>query len=149
MCPEAIEATMFATLMSVMNVSWDLSSLFGATLMNYYGITQEDDSNLWRCVLWRSFFILLPCFFIGLLPDKYDQLPTGDNEGNRGDFVELSQSQSQLSLVDPRVSPVREFLVNVAGSQSSTLSSLNDPIGRSNSSMSSRIRRDQNDDDSD
>lgn len=74
-CPEFIEATLFATLMSISNLSMDFSSLIGAGIMHYYSITTEDFDNLWICVVWRTILTFIPCLFVFMVPDTSDVQP--------------------------------------------------------------------------
>ncbi|MEL6938174.1 MAG: folate/biopterin family MFS transporter, partial [Cyanobacteria bacterium J06598_1] len=68
LCPPGVEATLFALLMSVVNLSGLLSHELGALLTHQLGVTETDFSNLWRLVLITNLTTLLPLPLLGLLP---------------------------------------------------------------------------------
>ncbi|MEL6489285.1 MAG: folate/biopterin family MFS transporter [Cyanobacteria bacterium J06634_6] len=68
LCPPGVEATLFALLMSVVNLSGLLSHELGALLTHQLGVTETDFSNLWLLVLITNTTTLLPLPLLGLLP---------------------------------------------------------------------------------
>ncbi|MEM6869238.1 MAG: folate/biopterin family MFS transporter, partial [Cyanobacteria bacterium P01_C01_bin.121] len=60
LCPPGVEATLFALLMSVVNLSGLLSHELGALLTHQLGVTETDFSNLWLLVLVTNLTTLLP-----------------------------------------------------------------------------------------
>lgn len=73
-CPEGIEATLFAVLMSVINISALCSFQLGAGLTHLLGITESNFNNLWLLVLIANISSLLPLPLLSWLPDeKNDQ----------------------------------------------------------------------------
>lgn len=73
LCPEGVEATLFATLMSILNAGSFVGSALGAGLTAYLGVSSTDFSNLFLLVLLCNFSTLLPAPFLGLLPASLDQ----------------------------------------------------------------------------
>lgn len=68
LCPPGVEATLFALLMSITNLAGLLSYEFGAVLMHWLGITQNNFDYLWLLVLVTNLSTLLPLPFINWLP---------------------------------------------------------------------------------
>jgi len=68
LCPPGVEATLFALLMSVVNLAGLLSHELGALLTHQLGITETDFENLWLLVLLTNLTTLLPLPLLGLLP---------------------------------------------------------------------------------
>jgi len=67
-CPPGIEATFFALLMSVMNLSGVMSFELGSWLTHLLGVTETQFENLAVLVLITNLSTLLPLPFLGLLP---------------------------------------------------------------------------------
>ena len=80
LCPPGIEATFFALLMSVMNLSGVMSFELGSWLTHLLGVTETQFENLALLVLITNLSTLLPLPFLGLLP-----------KGDPQDDIELSQ----------------------------------------------------------
>jgi folate/biopterin transporter len=68
LCPPGVEATLFALLMSVVNLASLLSYELGAVLMHWMGITETDFTWLWLLVVLTNLSTLLPLPFLGWLP---------------------------------------------------------------------------------
>lgn len=68
LCPPGIEATLFALLMSVLNVSSLCSAQLGALLTYMLGVTDTDFTNLWLLILITNLSSLLPLPLIRWLP---------------------------------------------------------------------------------
>lgn len=68
LCPEGVEATLFALLMSVFNLGGLLSHELGALLTHLLGITETNFDKLWLLVLITNASSLLPLPFLGWLP---------------------------------------------------------------------------------
>lgn len=115
LCPAGVEATLFALLMSIVNLSGLLSNEIGAFLTHWLGVTETNFHNLWLLLLITSLSNLLPLPFLGWLPAKEDEgledssLPPAEVWEQRhhqtiGDpsflpdiYPELSTHQSKLS----------------------------------------------------
>ncbi len=74
LCPPGVEATLFALLMSVVNLAGLLSYETGAFLMHWLGITENNFSNLALLVIITNLSTLLPLPFLGWLP-RADEAP--------------------------------------------------------------------------
>lgn len=83
LCPPGVEATLFALLMSIVNLAGLLSHEFGALLTHWLGVTETDFSHMWQLVLLTNLTTLLPLPLLFLLPSSSSQTvgPTvGDHE---------------------------------------------------------------------
>jgi folate/biopterin transporter len=69
LCPEGIEATLFALLMSVLNVAALCSYQMGAGFTYLLGVTDVNFTNLWLLVLITNLSNLLPLPLLGWLPE--------------------------------------------------------------------------------
>lgn len=70
LCPPGVEASLFAVLMSVTNLAAILSYQFGAVLMHWLGITQNNFESLWLLVVIANVSTLLPLPFLSWLPES-------------------------------------------------------------------------------
>ncbi|NEO87428.1 MAG: folate/biopterin family MFS transporter [Spirulina sp. SIO3F2] len=70
LCPEGVEATLFALLMSVWNLAGLLSHELGAALTSWLQVTETNFENLWLLVMLTNLSTLLPLPFLGWLPGK-------------------------------------------------------------------------------
>jgi folate/biopterin transporter len=68
LCPEGVEATLFALLMSVWNLAGLLSHEIGALLTHWLGVTETNFDQLWLLVVITNATSLLPLPFLGWLP---------------------------------------------------------------------------------
>ncbi|BBA79620.1 putative biopterin transport-related protein BT1 [cyanobacterium endosymbiont of Rhopalodia gibberula] len=68
LCPKGIEATLFALLMSILNLSGLISHELGALLTQWLRVTQTNFDNLWILVIITNLSTLLPLPFLGWLP---------------------------------------------------------------------------------
>jgi folate/biopterin transporter len=76
LCPPGIEATLFALLMSVLNLSGLVSKEGGAILTHLLGITDTNFDKLWILVTIANVGSILPLMFINLLPNEDIQITT-------------------------------------------------------------------------
>jgi folate/biopterin transporter len=115
LCPKGVEATLFALLMSVWNLSMLLSNELGALLTSVLGITETNFDKLWLLVIITNLSTLLPLPFIGWLPAKADL----DAE-NISDKIltptEAAPHRLVGSVIESSLMPdlVPEFIVNKA-----------------------------------
>jgi folate/biopterin transporter len=79
LCPPGIEATLFATLMSVLNLSGLVSKEAGALLTHFLGVTDTNFDKLWLLVLITNLGSMLPLIFINWLPNEDPQLTATDH----------------------------------------------------------------------
>ena len=67
-CPPGVEATLFALLMSVVNLAGLVSYESGAALMHWFGITENNFSGLPLLIVIANLSTLLPLPLLGWLP---------------------------------------------------------------------------------
>jgi len=80
LCPEGIEATLFALLMSVINISALFSFQLGAGLTYLLGVSESNFDNLWLLILIANVTSLLPLPLLKWLPDEQDgRIGSNDN----------------------------------------------------------------------
>lgn len=70
LCPPGMEATLFALLMSVLNLSSFVASLVSSALTSLLHVTDQDFSNLGLLVLICNLSGLLPLALLSLVPDS-------------------------------------------------------------------------------
>eukprot|EP00210_Caulerpa_lentillifera_P000863 g834.t1 len=71
-CPEGVEATLFALIMSIYNGGAVASSSMGAWLTNILGVTKDDFTNLAPLISICLLSNLFPLAFLGLLPEDLE-----------------------------------------------------------------------------
>ncbi|MEM9161466.1 MAG: folate/biopterin family MFS transporter, partial [Cyanobacteria bacterium P01_F01_bin.4] len=89
-CPPGVEATLFALLMSIVNLAGLISHELGAVLTHWLHVTETEFDNLWLLVTITNLTTLLPLPLLWLLPnstseqiDPEDTQPTEDaNQSN-------------------------------------------------------------------
>ncbi|XP_016557375.1 folate-biopterin transporter 1, chloroplastic isoform X2 [Capsicum annuum] len=80
-CPQGMEATLFATLMSISNGGSVLGGLIGAGLTQVFGVTKDRFDNLAFLIVLCNLSSLLPLPLLGLLPgDEPDTKESTDIE---------------------------------------------------------------------
>ncbi|KQK12724.1 folate-biopterin transporter 1, chloroplastic [Brachypodium distachyon] len=70
LCPMGVEATLFATLMSISNAGGVAGGLVGAVLTQLLGVTKDSFDNLALLIVVCNLSSLLPLPLLGLLPDE-------------------------------------------------------------------------------
>lgn len=114
LCPAGVEATLFALLMSVWNLSGLLSHELGALLTSWLGVTETNFDNLWLLVIITNLSTLLPLPFLGWLP-------AGDPKEKSNEFRDRSLAPAEAfdrhspgSMAEQPYMPnlVPEFVVN-------------------------------------
>jgi len=75
LCPPGVEATLFALLMSVVNLAGLVSYESGAVLTHLLGVNETNFDKLWLLVLITNLSTLLPLIFLGWLPGASEALP--------------------------------------------------------------------------
>ncbi|RCV40479.1 hypothetical protein SETIT_9G057300v2 [Setaria italica] len=78
LCPPGVEATLFATLMSISNAGSVAGGLVGAGLTQFLGVTRDNYENLALLIAVCNLTSLLPLPLLGLLPNESptDSAPT-------------------------------------------------------------------------
>ncbi|MBD2329918.1 folate/biopterin family MFS transporter [Alkalinema sp. FACHB-956] len=79
LCPPGVEATLFALLMSVVNLAGFVSYQGGAFMMRWLNVTDHNFEQLGLLILITNLMSLLPLPLLGWLPSAAE-LPTGDEE---------------------------------------------------------------------
>ena len=98
LCPLGVEATLFALLMSVVNLAGLVSYELGAVLTHWLGINETNFDKLWLLVLITNLSTLLPLIFLGWLPGADDGLQADDTPS----FSSLELPDLVSELVPPR-----------------------------------------------
>jgi folate/biopterin transporter len=93
-CPEGIEATLFALLMSVINLAGLVSQEGGALLTHWLGVTETNFDNLWLLVTIANLSTLLPLPLLRWLPNTQQAIDGSPN-------VDESAAPAELSGVTP------------------------------------------------
>jgi BT1 family len=92
LCPPGVEATLFALLMSIVNVAGLVSYELGALITHRLGIDETHFDKLWILVLITNLSTLLPLPLLGWLPSSSD-MPASDIETALG--LELDPTSSK------------------------------------------------------
>ncbi|MGF1537676.1 MAG: folate/biopterin family MFS transporter [Elainellaceae cyanobacterium] len=87
-CPPGVEATLFALLMSVLNLARLVSHEGGALLTKVLGITEASFEHMWVLVLIANVSTLLPLLFLRLLPD--DNIDTAADSAANGPLMAIA-----------------------------------------------------------
>ena len=97
LCPPGVEATLFALLMSVVNLAGLLSYESGAVLMHWFGITDRNFTNLPLLVVVTNLSTLLPLPLLGWLPkaDETSALDSPDRALQPGTAIDADSSASK------------------------------------------------------
>ncbi|GKV19622.1 hypothetical protein SLEP1_g29853 [Rubroshorea leprosula] len=80
LCPEGMEATLFATLMSISNGGSVVGGLIGAGLTQLFGVTKDRFDNLAFLIVLCNLSSLLPLPLLGLLPQDNSDTISHENE---------------------------------------------------------------------
>ena len=111
LCPKGVEATLFALLMSIWNLSGLLSHELGALLTAWLGVTESNFDKLWLLVIITNLSTLLPLPFLGWLP-------SGDPKEISSDRLAPGEAPVHHAgaLVESEINPglVPEFAINTA-----------------------------------
>ncbi|MEO0834723.1 MAG: folate/biopterin family MFS transporter [Cyanobacteria bacterium J06642_3] len=110
LCPKGVEATLFALLMSVWNLSGLLSHELGALLTSWLGVTESNFDLLWLLVIITNLSTLLPLPFLSWLPAGDPQ-----SEQSSNDFAPSEAPVHNAGgLIESNITPnlVPEFAIN-------------------------------------
>ncbi|MGC1307915.1 MAG: folate/biopterin family MFS transporter [Phormidesmis sp.] len=97
LCPPGVEATLFALLMSVVNLSGLLSHELGALLTHWLQVTETEFGNLWLLVLITNTTTLLPLPLLGMLPET--------SAVGHDDTVEAKEKAEEMGNALPQKEP--------------------------------------------
>ena len=93
LCPPGVEATLFALLMSIVNLAAIVSYQGGALLTYLFGITETNFDNLGLLVMLTNLSSLLPLAFLSWLPSSSTE------KEEMGDF--------SLPVLEPEIAPAK------------------------------------------
>ncbi len=82
LCPPGVEATLFALLMSILNLAGLVSHELGALLTHWLGVTETDFHSLWLLVVLTNLSTLLPLPLLGMLPASTSQTAENDEDSD-------------------------------------------------------------------
>uniref|UniRef100_A0A0D9WW16 Major facilitator superfamily (MFS) profile domain-containing protein n=1 Tax=Leersia perrieri TaxID=77586 RepID=A0A0D9WW16_9ORYZ len=82
LCPPGMEATLFATLMSISNAGSVSGGLVGAGLTQLFGVTKDSFKNLALLIVICNLSALLPLPLLGLLPEESGNADDGETKHN-------------------------------------------------------------------
>lgn len=92
LCPPGVEATLFATLMSISNGGGVTGGVLGAGLTQVLGVTSQNFDNLALLLLLCNASSLLPLPFLNLLPSESELAATVEKaEQAQRDFESSKQ----------------------------------------------------------
>ena len=111
LCPKGVEATLFALLMSIWNLSGLLSHELGAILTSWLGVTESNFDKLWLLVIITNLSTLLPLPFLGWLPSG-DPKEQSSNDFAPGEAPVHNSGGLAESGITPSLVP--EFAINNA-----------------------------------
>ena len=110
LCPKGVEATLFALLMSIWNLSGLLSHELGAVLTSLLGVTDTNFDNLWILVIITNLSTLLPLPFLRWLPAGDPKAEESTAELAPGEAPVHSSGSLSQSGITPNLVP--EFTIN-------------------------------------
>ncbi|MEA5508493.1 folate/biopterin family MFS transporter [Crocosphaera sp. UHCC 0190] len=105
LCPKGIEATLFALLMSIVNLSNLLSHELGALLTHWLGVTEANFERLWLLVVITNLSTLLPLPFLGWLPNTDPQTQEKEAKQDSINLVEVYENHPLGSLPSDSIIP--------------------------------------------
>ena len=110
LCPKGVEATLFALLMSIWNLSGLISHELGAWLTSWLGVTETNFERMWLLVVITNLSTLLPLPFLGWLPAGDPQAEQSSNDSAPG----VAPIPHSGGLVEAGITPnlVPEFAIN-------------------------------------
>lgn len=82
--PQGVEATLFATLMSINNSGMFVGNALGSALTAALGVTADNYDNLALLITLCTLSALLPLPLLRLLPEGVDHEQEGEREGDSG-----------------------------------------------------------------
>ena len=113
LCPKGVEATLFALLMSIWNLSGLLSHELGAVLTSWLGVTESNFDKLWLLVIITNLSTLLPLPFLGWLPSGDPKAQQSSNDFAPGEAPVHNSGGLAESGITPSLVP--EFAINSNG----------------------------------
>ena len=101
MAPAGLEATFFATMMSLSNIGGGLSSLLSSLLTAVFGVTREHFDTMWELIVACNLLGLLPLLLLRLLPNTDRIVPVQakdeeDESADKADEVVATEFENAL-----------------------------------------------------
>ena len=69
-CPEGVEGSLYATLMSISNFAGVISSEWGSLFANMYGVNHNHFNNFWKLIVLCNIIDLFPIASVRLVKDS-------------------------------------------------------------------------------
>ncbi|MEM9265072.1 MAG: folate/biopterin family MFS transporter [Cyanobacteria bacterium P01_F01_bin.13] len=94
LCPTGVEATLFALLMSIVNLAGLVSHELGALLTHWLHVTETDFENLWILVTITNLTTLLPLPLLFLLPSTSASSESASGDALTEDLANAEEGPS-------------------------------------------------------
>jgi folate/biopterin transporter len=110
LCPAGVEATMFASLMSICNLAGLVSHESGALITHWFGITDQDFQHLWQLIVLTNLATLAPLPLLHWVPET-----TAQNEDVSGAYptpeslLPASVPEFAATTADPAPDVYKQF----------------------------------------
>ncbi|WP_107669131.1 folate/biopterin family MFS transporter [Cyanothece sp. BG0011] len=114
LCPKGIEATLFALLMSIVNLAGLLAHELGALITHWLGVTETNFDNLWLLVIITNLSTLLPLPLVKWLPNSDPQVQEREEKENANYMGEAYEHHALGTVPDDGMMPevLPEFVAN-------------------------------------
>lgn len=75
-CPKKLEAMSYAVFMSITWITFVISQLFGVTVLYYFGVSQDDFTNFWKCIIFQTVYGCMMALVISVaeFPDNFSDV---------------------------------------------------------------------------
>ena len=75
-CPKKLEAMSYAVFMSITWITYIISQLFGAVILYYFNVTQDDFTNFWKCIIFQTAYGCFMAFIISIVdfPENFNDV---------------------------------------------------------------------------
>eukprot|EP00878_Enallax_costatus_P020264 GHUV01021414.1.p1 GENE.GHUV01021414.1~~GHUV01021414.1.p1 ORF type:complete len:534 (+),score=85.13 GHUV01021414.1:759-2360(+) len=110
LCPEGVEATLYASLMSLNNAAVGVGEMLGALLMKVFGITSSNFVHLSMLLLTCNLLSLLPLPLIGWVPDESTK-----GIEKLGNYQPTARDDNAVAEHEDDVSTARSTVVKLYG----------------------------------
>jgi len=114
MSPVGLEATFFASMMSLSNIGGGLSSLLSSLMTTAFGVTREHFETMWQLIITCNIMGLMPLLLIRLLPNTrahiVPQYDTEENTENKPVEDEIVMATFEDEVVRETFDPVEDVV---------------------------------------
>ena len=119
LCPNGIEASFFALLMSIWNLAGLISHELGALVTHWLGVTETNFEYLWLLLLITNLSSLLPLPLLGFLPNKDPQADERDHDKVILPPAEVYEHHNPGALISQEIMPevIIEWPKNKTGTE--------------------------------